>query len=58
MTERVAYDNQGGFRSGRRHVNQIISLKQLGEKARKKKKVYVAFTYIEKARGSANKEAL
>ena len=31
-------DEQGGFRAGRGYVDQIFTLKQIGEKARKKKR--------------------
>ena len=37
-------DEQGGFRAGSGYVDQIFTLKQIGEKAREKKcRVYVGF---------------
>ena len=43
-------DEQGGFRAGRGCVDQIFKLKQIGEKAREKKRtVYVGFIDLEKA---------
>ena len=42
-------DQQGGFRAGRVCVDQIFTLKQVGEKARKKKRrVYVRFIGLER----------
>ena len=42
-------DEQGGFRAGRWFVDQIFTLKQIGEKARdKKRRVYVGFINLEK----------
>ena len=37
MTRGLIDDEQGGFRAGRRCVDQIFILKQIGEKAREKK---------------------
>ena len=57
MTEYLIDKDQGGFRSGRRCVDQIFTLNQIGEKARKKKKrVYGGF--MEKTFDGVNKEAL
>ena len=47
-------DKQGGFRLGR-GVNQIFTLKQIGEKERR---VYMGFMNLEKAYDSVNREAL
>ena len=42
-------DEQGGFRAGRGCVNQNLTLKQIGEKAReKKRRVYVSFINFER----------
>ena len=42
-------DEQEGFRAGRGCVDQIFSLKQIGEKARKKNcSVYVGSIYLER----------
>ena len=44
MTEGLIDDEQRRFRAGRECVNQIFTLKQIGEKAQKKKGcVYVGF---------------
>ena len=52
-------DKQGGFRAGMGWVNQIFILKQIGEKAKeRKRKVYVGFIYLEKAYNRVNREAL
>ena len=41
---------KGGFRAGRGCVDQIFTLKQIGEKAReKKRRVYVCSIDLEKA---------
>ena len=37
MIEGLIDDEQGGFRAGRGCVNQIFTLKPIGEKAREKK---------------------
>ena len=37
MTESLIDDEQGGFRSGIGCVDQIFTLKQIGEKGREKK---------------------
>ena len=50
---------QGGFRAGRGCVDQIFTLKQMGEKAREKKcNVYASFIDLEKAYDRVNREAL
>ena len=51
-------DDQGGFRAGRRFVDQIFTLQQIGEKVRDKKcRVYVGFMNLEKAYDRVNREA-
>ena len=43
-------DEQEGFRAWRGCVDQIFTLKEIGEKAREKKRgVYARFIYLEKA---------
>ena len=43
-------DEQGGFRVGKWCVGQIFTLKQIGERAReKKRRVYVGLIYLGKA---------
>ena len=50
---------QGGFREGRGCVDQIFTLKQIGEKAReKKRRLYVGFINLEKTYDTVNKEIL
>ena len=52
-------DEQGGFRAGRECVDQIVTLKQILEKAREKKcRVYVRFIDLEKTYNRINREAL
>ena len=52
-------DEQGGFRAEREYVDQIFTLKQMGEKTReKKRRVYVGFIGYEKAYDRFNREAL
>ena len=52
-------DEQEGFREGRGCVDQIFTLKHIGEKAREKKcRVYVGFIDLEKAYDRDNREAL
>ena len=59
MTGGLIDDDQGGFRAGKGCVDQIFSLKQIGEKAReKKRRVYVDFIDLEKTYGRVNREAL
>ena len=44
MTGDLIDDEQGGFRAGRGCVDQIFTLKQVGEKAREKKsRMYASF---------------
>ena len=51
MTEGLIDNVQGGFRAGMGFVDQIFTLKQIGEKAREKKcRVYVGFMDLEKDR--------
>ena len=50
---------QGGFRSGSGCIDQILVLKQLVEKYReKRKKMHVAFIYLELAYDKVCREAL
>ena len=59
VTEGLIYDEQGGFRAERGCVNQIFTLKQIGEKVQEKKhRVYVDFMDLEKAYDRVNREAL
>ena len=59
MTGCLIEDEQGGFRTGWGCVDQIFTLKQIGEKERKKKcRVYVGFIDLEKAFDRVRKEAL
>ena len=58
MTGDLIDEEQGGFRAGRGYVDQIFTLKQIGEKAREKKAVYVGFIDMEKSYNRVNKEAL
>ena len=52
-------DEQGGFRGGRRCVDQIFTLKQIGEKEREKKhRVYVCFIDLEKVYDKVKREDL
>ena len=52
-------DEQVSFRAGSGCVDQIFTLKQIGEKAReKKRRVYVGFIDLEKAFDRVNREAL
>ena len=52
-------DEQGCFGARRGCVDQIFTLKQIGEKAReKKRRVYVSFIDLEKAYDRVNREAL
>ena len=43
MTGGLIEDEQGGFRAGRRYVEQIFTLIQIEEKAREKNVVYMVF---------------
>ena len=59
MTECLIDDVQGGFRAGNGCVDQIFTLKQIGEKAREKKcRVYVSFIDLEKPYDRVNRGAL
>ena len=59
MTGGFIEDEQRGFRTGGGCVDQIFTLKQIGEKAReKKRKVYMDFIDLEKTYDGVNKEAL
>ena len=59
VTEGLIDDEQGGFRAGRGCVDQICTLKQIGEKAReRKRRVYVGFMDLEKAYDRVNRETL
>ena len=52
-------DDQGCFRAGMGCVDQIFTLKQIGEKTRERKcRVYVGFLDLEKAYDMVNREAL
>ena len=52
-------DEQGGFRAWRGCVDHIFKTKQIGEKAReKKRRVYVGFIDLEKAYDRVNREVL
>ena len=52
-------DEQEGFREERGCVDHIFRLKQIGEKAReKKRRVYVGSLDLEKAYDRVNREAL
>ena len=48
MTEGLIDDKQGGFRTGRGCVDQIFTLKQIGEKAQEKNVVYVGFVDLDR----------
>ena len=51
-------EEQGGFREGRGCVDQIFTLKQIGEKGLQKKcRVYVGFIDLEKVYNRLNREA-
>ena len=59
VTGGLVDEKQGGFRAGRRCVLQTFRLKQIGEKAReKKRKAYVGSIDLEKAYDRVNREAL
>ena len=52
-------DEQGGLTAGNECVDQIFTLKQIGEEAREKKRIlYVGFIDLEKAYDKVNREAL
>ena len=57
MTESLIDDEQGGFRAGKGCADQISTLRQIGEKARgKKRRVYVDFKYLEYAYDRVNRK--
>ena len=59
MTDGLIDDEQGGFRAGRDCVDQIFTLKQIGEKAWEKKcGVYMSFIDLEKVYDMVSREAL
>ena len=59
MTGGLTDDDQGGFRAGKGCADQAFTLKQIDEKARRKKcRVYVGFMDLEKANDRVNREAL
>ena len=59
MTEGLTDDLQGRFRAGRDCIDQIFTLKQIGEKEGEKKcRVYVDFMDLEKTYDRVNREAL
>ena len=61
MTGDLIDDEHGRFRAGRGCVDQIFTLKQIGEKTREKymcMRVYVGFIEFEKAYDMVNREAL
>ena len=52
-------DEQGGFRAGRGCIDQIFTLKKIGEKALEKKcRVYVGSMDLEKVYDRVNREVL
>ena len=57
MTEGLIKDKQGGVRLGRGCVDQIFTLKQIGEKAWEKKRK-VGFMDLEKAYDRVNSEVI
>ena len=59
VTRGLIDDEQGGFRAARMCVDQIFSLKQIGEKAReKKRRVFGDFIDLEKVYDMVNSEVL
>ena len=59
MTGGLIDDEQGGLKAVSGYVDQIFTLKELGEKAREeKRRVYVGFIDLEKAYDRINREAL
>ena len=59
VTEGLTDDEQGGFRGGKGCIDQIFTLRQIGEKAWEKKcRVYVGFMDLEKTYDRVNREAL
>ena len=59
VTEGLIDDVQRGFRAGRGRVDQIVTLKKIGEKAREKNcRVYISLMDPEKTYGMVNREEL
>ena len=59
VAEGLIDDEQGGFRAGKGCVDQIFTLKQIGEKSQEKKRGEdVGFMDLEKACDKVNREAL
>ena len=59
MTGGLIDDEQRSFRKGRGYVNQIFTLKKIGEKAReRKRRVYMGFLDLEKAYDRVNRDVL
>ena len=55
VTGSLIDDEQGSLERGRGFVDQIFTLKQIGEKAREKlRRVYVGFIDLEKAHDRVN----
>ena len=56
MTEGLADDEQRGFRGGRGCVDQIVTIKQICEKVReKKRRKYMGFMDFEKVHDRVNR---
>ena len=59
MTCGFSNDEQRGFRAGKKCVDKIFTLKQIGEKTwESKRRVHVDFMDLEKAYDRVNREAL
>ena len=59
VIEGLIADERGGFRARRVCVDQILTLKQIDEKAREKtRRVYAGFMDLEKSYDKVNREAL
>ena len=59
VTGGLTDDEQGGLRAGRSCVDQIFTIKHIGEKAREKKRiVYMGSIDLVKAYDRVNREAL
>ena len=57
VTGGLTDDKRAGFRAGRGCIDQIFTLKKIGEKARgKKRRVYVGFIDLEKVYDRVNRE--
>ena len=48
MTEGLIDDVHRGFKAGMGSIDKIFTLKQIGEKAREKNRVYVGFRNLKK----------